>query len=168
MMPSTTVTRLQRKTQSVGESGMLLRRRLERRAAGVIDGRVVAEQAHRRDVAAGLEAVGAPCARALPALHRDASMFGVAAASMGVLPPSSFKRFVGGAVGDDDGVFHVCAVSRPETSSVGSASAKPSFCASASACAYVQPLRVMRVRMTLQVPLTMPTSASMRLAIRPR
>jgi len=44
---------------------------------------------------------------------------------------------------------------------------KPSFCASASDWVYDQPIAVICVRMKLQVPFTMPSSASIRLAINP-
>ena len=71
MIPSTTVTRLQRKTRSVGESGNLLRRRLERRPAGVILLRVVAQQAHDGDVRPALEPLRDRLHEPLPAGRRD-------------------------------------------------------------------------------------------------
>ena len=70
---------------------MLLRRRLERRPAGVVDRRVVAEQ---HIVATSLPLSNpsgtvrtSPCRPSIA----TRSMFGVSAASSGVLPPSSVK-----------------------------------------------------------------------------
>ena len=59
------------------------------------------------------------------------------------------------------------AASRPLTSMAGSASAKPTRCASANARAYGQFCCVICVRMKLHVPLTIPTRASIRLATSP-
>ena len=54
----------------------------------------------------------------------------------------------------------LAAASRPVTSSVGSASAYPSACASASAWPYDAPVRVISDRMKLVVPLTIPWTRS--------
>ena len=55
----------------------------------------------------------------------------------------------------------LAAASWPVTSSVGSASAKPSSWASRSASSYEAPVRSMAVRMKLVVPFTIPCTRSM-------
>ena len=66
-----------------------------------------------------------------------------------------------------DMMVSLCAASMPSTSNVGSASAYPRACASASTVANGAPVARISERMKLLVPLMMPAIHSMRLAVSP-
>ena len=68
---------------------------------------------------------------------------------------------------NDASKVSLCAASTPSISKVGSASAYPSFCASASTVAKGKPRERISDKMKLVVPLIIPATHSMRLAVKP-
>ncbi len=87
--------------------GDLLCRRLQRRAARVVNSRIVTQQTHRCDIAAAFEAIGHRARRSLAAFQSDAIHVGRVRGLDRRLAAQFLKRFVGGAVGNDDRIFHV-------------------------------------------------------------
>ena len=79
----------------------------QRRATGVIDSRVVPQQAHRRHIAAALETLRHGAGRALSAFHGDAIHVRGVRGFQRRLAAQFRKGFIGGTVGNDDGIFHV-------------------------------------------------------------
>ena len=100
-----TVTRLQRKTQSLADNGMRLGRGFQG-AASMINFWVIPQQAHRRHVAAALEPLGHGAGGPLASLHSDAIHVWRVCGFDGRLGTQLGQGLVGRAVRDNDSVFH--------------------------------------------------------------
>src|SRR5262249_32936193 len=89
-----------------GRERNALRGGLERRSAGVVNGGVVAEQAHRRDVGSGFESVRHGAGQTLSTGEGDAVHVRRVRSFDRRFSAQLLQRFVGGAVGNDDRVLH--------------------------------------------------------------